>query len=606
MSNFLAILRYLIPYWFIALVSVICNLLVAVFSVISFTMVIPFLGLLFSTQEFVENTVPLQLSVKSIQHNFNYYLGQVVSDEGQVRALLFIIIIVLVFTVLKNIFLFIGKSLIIHIRTHIVKDIRNELMNKILDFDLSYFSDQRRGDIISKMVIDVKEIEMSIISSLELLFKNPILILVYMGFLFAMSPKLTLIVLIVFPLLALIIVQTSKSLKKNTMRGQKRMGALVGMLEEALIGIKIIKAFGAEKKIEERFKNQNQYFSNLFSKVWRRRTLANPLMDIVTTTSILVLMWFGGKMVLTGEGISSQLFIGYLAVFTQVISPAKSISSGYYNILRGLASYDRIDTILKHRFEIINKPNARKVEGFHQKIEFKDVLFRYEEESSPVLNNISFEIKKGQSIALVGESGSGKSTIVDLLPRFFDPVSGELLLDGIPMKDYDIDSLRKLFGYINQEPVLFNDTLYNNILYGDPSATREQVIEVAKKAYAYEFIMDKEQGFDFNLGEDGGKLSLGEKQRISIARAMLKDSPIMILDEATSALDYHSELLVRKALKDLMKNKTTIVIAHRLSTIKEADRILVVNKGKIIEQGNHQELMNHSGHYKSLYELEFQ
>jgi len=334
MNKLLSILRYLIPYWFVALFSVICNLFVALFAVVSFAMVIPFLGLLFSTQEFNSNAVPLSLSTEAIQQNFNYYLGQIVQNHGKINALLFIIIIVLVFSILKNIFLFIGKSIIIHIRTNVVKDIRNELMNKILDFDLSYFSDQRRGDIISKMIVDVKEIEMSVISSLELIFKDPILIAVYMYVLFFMSAKLTLIAIIIFPISAIIIGQIGKKLKKTTVRCQQKIGELVGMLEEALSGIKIIKAFNAEKLIEDRFKEQNQYFSDLFSKVWRKRTIVSPLMDVIATIAILSIMWFGGKMVISGEGLSSQLFIGYLAVFTQVISPAKSISGCYYNIIK--------------------------------------------------------------------------------------------------------------------------------------------------------------------------------------------------------------------------------------------------------------------------------
>ncbi|PLX15204.1 MAG: antibiotic ABC transporter ATP-binding protein [Marinilabiliales bacterium] len=604
MNKLLSILRYLIPYWFVALFSVICNLFVALFAVVSFAMVIPFLGLLFSTQEFNSNAVPLSLSTEAIQQNFNYYLGQIVQNHGKINALLFIIIIVLVFSILKNIFLFIGKSIIIHIRTNVVKDIRNELMNKILDFDLSYFSDQRRGDIISKMIVDVKEIEMSVISSLELIFKDPILIAVYMYVLFFMSAKLTLIAIIIFPISAIIIGQIGKKLKKTTVRCQQKIGELVGMLEEALSGIKIIKAFNAEKLIEDRFKEQNQYFSDLFSKVWRKRTIVSPLMDVIATIAILSIMWFGGKMVISGEGLSSQLFIGYLAVFTQVISPAKSISGGYYNIIKGMASYDRINTILEHRYKISNKPNAKKIQSFEKRIEFKEVVFNYENEDKSVLNKISFNIEKGQTVAIVGESGSGKSTIVDLLPRFFDPNSGDILIDGTSIKEYDIDSVRDLYAYVNQEPVLFNDTLYNNILFGNPRAERNEIENAAKLSFAHDFIIEKGLAYETNLGEDGSKLSLGEKQRISIARAILKNAPILILDEATSALDYKSESIIRKALEFLMKHKTTIVIAHRLSTIKNADHILVLKEGEIIEQGTHEELLKLNSYYKDLVKFE--
>jgi len=600
MRKFFLILKYLLPYWHKALLSLLCNLLVALFSVISFTMVIPFLGLLFSAQAFVSEKMAFSLSAESIQHNFNYYLGQIVATEGQVKALLFIILIVLSFTILKNVFLYIGKSIIIDVRTNVVKDIRNELMNKILDFDLSYFSDQRRGDIISKIILDVKEVEMSVISSLEMIFKDPVLIAVYLYVLFFISSKLTLIVIIVFPIAALIIGKLSKNLRKGTFRGQERIGALMGMIEEALAGIKIIKAFNAEKLIEKRFREQNQYFSGLFSKVWRKRTLINPIVDIIATISILIIMWFGGRMVLLQQEITSQVFIGYLAVFTQVIAPSRSLSNGYINIIKGMASFDRIRTILHHKYKIKDNKEAENIINFKNQIEFKDVVFTYENDQKPVLENISFTIRRGQTVAIAGKSGSGKSTIVDLLPRFFDPVSGDILIDGKSIKTYTIHSIRNLFAYINQEPILFNDTLYNNILYGKPNANREEIENAARNAFAYDFIFKKENGFDFILGEDGGKISIGEKQRISIARAFLKNAPVIILDEATSALDYKSERHVRKALNNLKQDKTIIVITHRLSTIQTADKILVVKDGKIVEQGNHDELIKLEGHYKSM------
>lgn len=606
MRKFISILKYLVPYSFLAFLSVVLNLFAAFFSVISFTMVIPFLGLLFSTQRFEEYPVVIKFSTEAIRHNFNYYLGKIVHDEGQLKALLFIILIVLGFTILKNIFLFFAKAIIIKIRIGVVKDVRNELMNKILDFDLSYFSNEKRGDIISKMIIDVKEIEISIISSLEMLFKDPVLIIVYLYVLFFMSFKLTLIVILIFPFSALIIAQIGKTLKKSTFRGQQKMGALVGMLEETLSGIKIVKAFNAEKFVENRFRKLNQYYSNLFSKVWLRRTLANPVSDIISTISILIIMWYGGKMVLIGEGnLTSQVFIGYLAVFTQVIGPARSFSNGYYNVIKGLASVDRINSILLHKYKITEKDDAIEINDFKNSIEFKDVVFAYEEDFAPVLKNISFKIEKGQTIALVGQSGSGKSTIVDLLPRFFDPDSGEIQIDGITIKNYRISSLRNLFGYVNQEPVLFNDTIYNNILFGNPNATSEEVIEASKLSFAHDFIQAKELKYDTNLGEDGGRLSLGEKQRVSIARALLKNSPILILDEATSALDYESESVVRKALQNLMKNKTTIIIAHRLSTIKNADLIIVIDKGLVVEQGTHEELLKLNGYYQKLNRFEY-
>lgn len=606
MRKLLSILKYLIPYWFIAFLSIITNLFAAFFSVISFTMVIPFLGLLFSAQTFTQNPVAFKFSAEAIRHNFNYYLGTIVADRGQANALLFIIIIVFSFTLLKNIFLFIGKLLVIKMRINIVKDVRNSLMNKILDFDLSYFSNERRGDIISKMIIDVREIEMSIISSLEMLFKDPILVLVYTYVLFFMSVKLTLIVILIFPISALFIAQIGKKLKKETFRGQQKMGVLVSMLEETLSGIKIVKAFNAERIVESRFNKINQNYSRLFSKLWRKRTLTNPVSDIISTISILLIMWFGGKMVLSSEGnMSSQLFIGYLAVFTQLITPAKSFSNGYFNVIKGIASVERINTILKHKFKIVDKSNSIIIKDFKNIIEYKNVNFSYDNDSKSVLNNVSFTVEKGNTIALVGQSGAGKSTIVDLLPRFFDSVIGDIFIDDINIKDYKINSLRSLFGYVNQEAVLFNDTIYNNILFGNTNASKNQIENVAKLAYAHDFIMQKELAYETNIGESGDKLSLGEKQRISIARALLKNPPILILDEATSALDYESEILVRKALQNLMKDRTTIVIAHRLSTIKNADKIIVIDKGEVVEQGTHEELLKLNAYYKKLIQLEF-
>ncbi|MDY6800108.1 MAG: ABC transporter ATP-binding protein [Bacteroidota bacterium] len=605
MKKFFAILRYLIPYWKKSLLSIICNLLAAVFSVISFTMVIPFLGILFSTQNFNPNSVPLELSIESVQHNFNYLLGYIINQHGTINALLFIIGIVLAFTLLKNIFLFTGKYLIIHIRTGVIKDIRNELIEKILDFDLSYFSNEKRGDIISKMIVDVKEIEMSIISSLEMFFKDPVLLVVYVYVLFLMSAKLTFIALILFPVSAIIIGRIGKSLRTKTFSGQQKMGALMGMLEEILSGIKIVKAFNAEYTVKNRFVGMNERFTQLFNRIGQRRALANPLSDVIATVTILTIMWFGGKMVLSPEAtLSSQVFIGYLAVFTQVIAPARSISNGYYNIQKGMASILRVNSILEHTYTIKDKEDAIVIDEFKQSIEFKNVYFSYETEQKNVLKNINLKINKGETIAFVGASGSGKSTIVDLLPRFFDPDQGDILIDNIPITNLRITSLRNLFGYVNQQPVLFNDTIYHNITLGDENVDLEMVKKAAKLANAHDFIAKTVHGYQTNLGESGDKLSFGEKQRITIARAILKNPPILILDEATSALDYESEYMVREAIQNLMKDRTTIAIAHRLSTIKNADRIVVIKSGEIVEQGKHEELISQNGVYAQLFRLE--
>lgn len=604
-KKFGSIIQYVLPYWLKAILSVVFNLFAAVFSVVSFTMVIPFLGILFSNQSFNESPVPFNLTVESFQNNFNYYLGQLASEYGQLGAISFIIIVVFTSTLLKNIFLFVGKFHIITIRTQVVRDIRNKLMNKIFDFDLSYFSNEKRGDIVSKMIVDVREIEASIISSFEMVFKDPILIGVYLYVLFIMSTKLTLLVILIFPISALVISQIGKSLKRTTAKGQRKMGALVGILDEILSGIKIIKAYSAEKHVENKFQEKNKFLTSLHSKTWIKRSLSGPLSDIIGTISILVIMYFGGKMVLGGDSsLSSKVFIGYLAVFTQIVGPVKSFTGGYYNIIKGMVSVDRINTILDQKFKIYEIHDAVEVDDFKDNIEFKNVGFHYETEQKHVLKKINFTIKKGQTVALVGQSGAGKSTIVDLLPRFFDPNKGEILLDGLNIKKYKIDSLRKLFSYVNQQPILFNDTIYNNILFAKPEAAEEEIETASRLANAHNFIIQKENSYQTNIGEGGDNLSLGEKQRISIARAILKNAPILILDEATSALDYETDYIVRDALQNLMKDRTSVVIAHRLSTVKDADNIIVINNGEIIEEGKHEELLKKDGYYLRLQQLE--
>jgi subfamily B ATP-binding cassette protein MsbA len=420
-----------------------------------------------------------------------------------------------------------------------------------------------------------------------------------------MSAKLTFIALILFPVSAIIIGRIGKSLRTKSFRGQQKMGALMGMLEEVLSGIKIVKAFNAEHTVKNRFVGMNERFTQLFNRIGQRRALANPISDIIATVTILTIMWFGGKMVLSSEAtLSSQVFIGYLAVFTQVIAPARSISNGYYNIQKGMASILRVNSLLEHTYTIKDKENAIVMDDFKHSIEFRNVYFSYETEQKNVLKNINLRINKGETIAFVGASGSGKSTIVDLLPRFFDPDQGEILIDDIPIIDLRITSLRNLFGYVNQQPVLFNDTIYHNITLGDENVDLSMVQKAAKLANAHDFISKTAHGYHTNLGESGDKLSFGEKQRITIARAILKNPPILILDEATSALDYESEYMVREAIQNLMKNRTTIAIAHRLSTIRNADRILVVEQGEIIEQGKHDELISQKGVYYRQFRME--
>jgi len=605
MLRFKNIIHYIIPYKYKALLSVLFNLLASIFSVISLTMIIPFLGVLFSSQQVLTNVVPFRFNASSIHHNFNYYLGKIMSDKGQVDALLAIIIIVAIFTLLKNLFFFLGRSYTVHLRTHIIKDIRNKLLNKILDFDLSYFSSEKRGDIISKMTLDVKEIEISIINSIEILFKDPILIIIYVYVLCIISLKLTLFVLIIFPISMFFINRIGKSLKRTSYKGQKRMGALISVLDEIIGGIKGIKAYSSEEFFKNRFFKINEKYTRLLEKVWRKRTFVTPISDVVSTFTILIILWFGSKMVLTpGSTFTSQNFIGYLAVFTQLVSPVRSFSNGYYNIIKGMASIDRINSILNFPYQIDEIENPVKVNEFKSSIEFKKVSFFYEIDNKMVLSDINLSIKKGEVIAIVGHSGAGKTTLVDLIPRFYDPTEGQILFDEVPLKDMNIDNLRNMFGYVNQQAILFNDTIYNNIVFGRKDVSFEDVEIAARLANAHDFITKKENGYESSVGENGSKISLGEKQRISIARAILKNPSILILDEATSALDNESEMAIREAIESIMKNRTTIVIAHRLSTVKNANQIVVLDKGKIVEIGTHEELVKNNGIYSRLSYLE--
>ncbi|MGE0090368.1 MAG: ABC transporter ATP-binding protein [Bacteroidales bacterium] len=599
------ILQFLIPYWPKALLSIVFNLLAAIFSVFSVTMAIPFLGILFSTQSYIDSRVPLRISSEAILQNFNYLIGKLMIERGKPEALLFIILLVAFFTILKNLFLYIGKTYIIHIRTNVVKDIRNKLVNKILEFDLSYFSFQKRGDIMSKMTIDVKEIEISIINSLEIFFKDPILFFVYLYVLAVMSFKLTLIIMIIFPISVFSISQIGKSMKRVSLRGQRKMGTLMGIFEEILRGIKLVKAYGVEESFKNRFSRVNHLYTNVIEKSMRQRSLAAPFTDLVSVLTILIIMWIGGRMVFEAEStLTSHAFIGYLVVFTQIISPARSFSNGLYSIVKGLASIERIETILNFKYSISNNPCAKRLHSFRESIQFKNVSFQYLPSQEIVLSKINLTIMKGQTIAIVGQSGSGKSTLVDLLPRFYDPNEGEILIDNINLKNYKIEDVRKLIGYVNQQPILFNDTIFNNIVFGKKNVQLKDVENAARLANAHEFIRKRKHSYQTNVGVDGNNLSMGEKQRISIARAILQDTPILILDEATSSLDHESELAVREAISNLLKDRTALIIAHRLATVKNVHKIVVIDGGKIIEQGTHDELILNNKIYNKLVKME--
>lgn len=603
MKKFFKVFRFILPYKWYAVANILCNLLGTVFGLFSIVMAIPFLGILFKSQPLVEVKPDLTLSLDSIIAFFNYIVSSIVKEHGASVALLFIISLVLVGSLLKNLFVYLSLWFLSPIRSGVIRDMRNALFRKVMVLPLSYFSDEKKGDIISKMTNDVNEIEVSIIRSLEMFFRDPITIIVYLTSLIIMSPQLTLFVLILLPIAGGVIGRIGKNLKKTSFKGQRRMGNLLSIIEETLGGLRIIKAFNAEEKVNKRFETSNEFYSELMVRMWRRRDLASPVSEFLGTIVVVLVLWYGGRMVLGGSSsLDGAGLIGYVALFYNIINPAKSFSSAYFNILKGIASAERIDTILGAENTIKDSVNAREIKGFEHSIEYRNVSFRYENDY--VLKNINLTVEKGKTVALVGQSGSGKSTLVDLLPRFYDLEEGEILIDGVNIKEYTLYSLRELMGNVNQEPILFNDTFYNNIAFGVISTNEEAVINAAKIANAHEFIINTPSKYYSNIGDRGSKLSGGQRQRVSIARAILKNPPIMILDEATSALDTESERLVQEAIENLMKNRTSLVIAHRLSTVRNADLICVLHEGEIVERGRHEELLALNGIYTKLYNLQ--
>ncbi|MBP7076834.1 MAG: ABC transporter ATP-binding protein [Bacteroidales bacterium] len=605
MKDIAKIFKFIVPYKWYAVLNVLFNALSTIFSLFSFGMVIPFLGILFGTQPMVTERVPLDLmSAASIENNFYFWLSKIITESGPANALFAIGMLVMVFTFLKTISWYLANHFMVPIRNNVVRDIRNQLFNKVSGLPLGYFSEERKGNIISRMSNDVTEIEWGIMSSLEMLFRDPLKILFFLITLVLMSWQLTLFVMILLPVVGFIVGKVGRTLRKTSMIGQQQMGQMLSQIEEMITGLRIIKAFNAENHIRRKFIHGNQEYTNLMNKINRRRFLASPLSEFLATVAIVFVMWYGGKMVLQNtSGLSSQAFIGYLIIFSQIITPAKAFSTAWYNIKKGLASLDRVNEIMNSEERITEKPNAVSINSFNNQINYTSVWFRYNE-THEVLKNINITIEKGKTIALVGQSGSGKSTLVDLLPRFYDIRQGIISIDGNEIKDLKIKDLRKLIGYVNQTPILFNDSFYNNIAFGIENTSMEDVVAAAKVANAHDFIIETQHGYNSNIGDGGCKLSGGQKQRLSIARAVLKNPPILILDEATSALDTESEKLVQEALENLMKNRTSIVIAHRLSTVKKADEIFVIHDGEIVESGKHNDLIDKNGLYTKLYTLQ--
>ncbi len=578
--------------------NLIFNFLAAIFAVFSLTMIAPVLGVLFDNQPIVEEPVPLALSVESVEQNFNYYVSLLITNYSEFYALFFIAFIVIITSLLKNCFRYLAMFQLATTRTGVVKNIRNKLYDKTIDLPLSYYTNERKGDVLSRMTNDVQQIELSLISSLEMIIREPLTIMVYLITLFIMSPVLTIFVLILLPLSGLIIGRIGKNLKISALRGQSKLGIIMSVIEETLTGLRIIKAFNAEDKIKRRFYSLNSLYTRVMTKMYRRHYLAGPTSEFLGTMVVVIIVLYGGFLVLEGQSnLSSQGFIAYIAIFSQIISPAKHFSKAYYNIQKGMASADRFEDIMQAKNTIVEIKNPLPVKSFNNQIEYKNVSFSYDD-NNDVLKNINLVIPKGKSIALVGHSGAGKSTFVDLLPRILDVTKGEILLDGINIKNFKIKDLRALMGNVNQEAILFNDNFFNNIAIGSENVAEDQVIRAAKIANAHEFIMQTKNGYYSNIGEGGNKLSGGQRQRLSIARAVLHNPPILILDEATSSLDTESERLVQTALSKVLENRTSIVIAHRLSTVVNADMICVLQEGKIIETGNHQELLSQNGLYK--------
>lgn len=569
----------------------------------------PVLDLLFiQTDEFIQKNIQQEIptigfSVDSVKEYFNYYFSLTIIENGKMDALIMICVLVVVMIFFKNLFRYLAMFFIAKARTGVVKDLRAKMYRKVLILPLSFYSDEKKGDIMSRFSNDVLEVEWSILNSLEILFRDPLSILLYLATLLYMSPQLTLFVFVLLPVAGLIIGRIGKSLKKTSVKGQQKVGELMSSIEETLGGLRIIKAFNAEKFINKKFEKQNSEYNILMTNMYRKRDLASPLSEFLGVTAMAIVLWFGGKLVLSNNSdISASTFVGYIAIFSQIINPAKAFSSAFYNIQKGIASVERINKITEAEETIKEKPNAIKFKGFNYNIEFKNVSFAYNDKQ--VLKNINLTIEKGKTIALVGQSGAGKSTMVDLLPRFYDVVSGEVLIDGMNVQDMKLHDLRALFGVVTQESILFNDTVFNNIAFGVENAKEADVIAAAKIANAHEFISQLENGYQTNIGDRGSKLSGGQRQRLSIARAVFKNPPILILDEATSALDTESERLVQDALNHLMQNRTSIVIAHRLSTIQNADEIIVMHEGQIVERGKHIELISKDGVYKKLCDLQ--
>ena len=604
MKSFAKILKYAIGYKKYGFINIFCNILSIIFELLSLMLFIPLLNLLFNQESKVVPVEPSFAYTKEFAADyFNYTMQQYIGDNDKAAALLFVCVAVGILSLLKNVFRYLALYYISVLRTGVVRDLRQKIHKKTLDLPLSYYSEQRKGDIMARMTSDVQEVEWSILNSLELMFREPIAVILYVSTLVIMNSELTIFAMVLLPTSGLIIGQLGKSLRRSSTKVQEMVGSILSSIEETLGGLRIIKAFNAEEHIRNKFNTINDQHTKLTLKMARKKDAAAPMSEFLGIVVMVVLVFYGGNLVLEGgSNFSGCEFMAYIILFARLLTPVKAFSTAYAIVLKGAASADRLEEVLQAKNDITDTSNAKNVTEFSNSITYKNVEFGYD--GSTVLDNVNVTIQKGKTIALVGESGGGKSTFADLLPRFYDINKGEILIDGNNIKEIELKSLRGLMGIVTQESILFNDTIINNIALGTEKFTKEQVIEAAKIANAHNFIVEMENGYETSIGDRGSKLSGGQRQRLSIARAVLKNPPILILDEATSALDTESEKLVQDALFKLMQNRTSIVIAHRLSTIQHADEILVMQKGKIVERGTHTELLTQAGIYKKLSDLQ--
>ena len=598
------LLKYIEPYKWSAARNIIYNILSAIFALISYTLVIPFLKILFDRIETVPDPGEFQLSLDYLGSAGRYYLYAFIDKYGEFSALVLVCLIVVVASLFKNGFIFLANNSMAFIRASTVRDLRKKMYDKVLRLPLSFFTDARKGDVMTRISNDVQEIEISVMSSLTMLFRDPLYILIFVIYLFLTSYQLTLFALVLLPVSGWLIGKTSRTLRSSSFMGQQYLGRLLSVVEETLTGLRIVKGFNAEEKMKRQFSDTNERYSKVFKRVTRKAYMASPVSEFLSTIVLMILMYFGSVLALRGVGnMGQEKLIAFLVVFSQIIQPAKNITTAWFNIQKGMASIDRIDQILEAEEKITEKENAIPVDEFKESIEFKGVWYGYNNE--PILKDINLKILKGQTVAIVGKSGAGKSTLADLLPRFMDVDKGEIMIDGVDIRDLKIRDLRSLMGIVNQQSILFNTTFKENIAFGVEDSDMARVEEAAQIANAHEFIMETEEGYENGVGESGNKLSGGQRQRISIARAIMANPPVLILDEATSALDTESERLVQEAILNLMKNRTSVVIAHRLSTIQHADLIVIIDDGRIVETGTHSELMKmDEGYYRKLHSFQ--